>query len=127
MLTESESEISYPCQACGPYSQCRVVNEQSVCSCLPTYTGSPPSCRPECTVSADCPLSRACVNQKCVDPCINTCGQNAVCRVLSHSPFCTCKPGFTGEPFSRCFPLPSKKYFFLNKTDNKIDYFSFRI
>lgn len=78
-------------------------NGQAVCSCLPTYTGSPPACRPECTVSSDCPTSRACVNQKCVNPCPEPCGMNTDCRVINHSPVCFCKSGFTGDPFSRCF------------------------
>ena len=99
-----------PCQPspCGPNSQCREVNGQAVCSCLPTYIGSPPGCRPECVVSSECPLDKACVNQKCVDPCPGTCGQNAQCRVNNHSPICSCISGYTGDPFSRCYPIPRK-------------------
>lgn len=95
-----------PCQPspCGPYSQCRVVNEQAVCSCLPTYVGSPPSCKPECLDSSECPLDRACLNQKCSDPCPNTCGLSAVCTTKNHNPICACPPGFTGDPFTRCSP-----------------------
>jgi len=99
-----------PCQPspCGPNSQCREVNGQAVCSCLPTYIGSPPGCRPECTVSSECPQNRACVNQKCVDPCPGTCGINAQCSVINHSPICSCTTGFTGDPFTRCFAIPRK-------------------
>nr|CAD7617304.1 unnamed protein product [Timema genevievae] len=76
------SEPGDPCipSPCGPNSQCRQVNEQAVCSCLPTFIGSPPGCRPECVVSSECPLNRACVNQKCADPCPGTCGINARCE-----------------------------------------------
>jgi hypothetical protein len=67
------------------------------------YIGTPPSCRPECVVSADCPQDKACLNQKCKDPCPGTCGQNARCQVVNHNPICSCPPGHTGDPFNRCF------------------------
>jgi hypothetical protein len=100
-----------PCQPspCGPNSQCREVNGQAVCSCLPNYVGSPPGCRPECVVSTECQLTKACVNQKCVDPCPGTCGLNAKCQVINHSPICSCQSGYTGDPFTRCFPIPPRK------------------
>lgn len=97
-----------PCNPspCGPNSQCRAVNNQPVCTCLPEYIGSPPGCRPECVTSSECPLNRACMNNKCVNPCPQPCGSNTNCIVLNHSPICSCKQGFTGDPFSRCFPVP---------------------
>lgn len=99
-----------PCQPspCGPNSQCREINEQAVCSCLPNYIGSPPGCRPECVSSNECPSNKACINQKCLDPCPGVCGTNANCRVNNHSPICACNNGFTGEPFTRCYPIPRK-------------------
>lgn len=99
-----------PCNPspCGPNSQCKEVNRQAVCSCLPTYTGSPPDCRPECVVSSECPLDKACINQKCSNPCPGTCGLSTVCSVINHSPICSCSPGFTGDPFTRCYRLPRK-------------------
>lgn len=99
-----------PCQPspCGPNSQCRETNEQAVCSCLPEYVGSPPGCRPECVVSSECPSDKACLNQKCKDPCPGVCGTNAECRVNNHSPICSCRNGFTGNPFTRCNPIPRK-------------------
>lgn len=99
-----------PCQPspCGPNSQCREINNQAVCSCLPSYIGNPPGCRPECVVSSECSYDKACINQKCVDPCPEKCGQNAQCRVNNHSPICSCIDGFTGDPFSRCYRQPSK-------------------
>lgn len=102
-----------PCRPspCGPNSQCREVNGQAVCSCLPTFTGSPPGCRPECTLSSECSHSEACTNQKCTNPCIDTCGQYSDCHVINHSPICSCKPSYTGDPFTRCYPIPRK--FFL--------------
>jgi hypothetical protein len=111
-LTAVTQEYKNPCQPspCGPNSQCREVNGQAVCSCLPNYTGSPPGCRPECVVSSECPLDKACLNQKCVDPCPGTCGTNAKCFVKNHSPICSCQNGYTGDPFSRCYPNPRKNF-----------------
>lgn len=94
-----------PCQPspCGQNSQCKEINQQAVCSCLPTYHGSPPSCRPECVINSECPLNKACSNQKCVDPCIGSCGLDSNCAVINHSPICSCRPGQTGDPFTRCY------------------------
>lgn len=103
-----ESPPSDPCQPspCGPNSQCRVANGQSACSCLPSYVGSPPYCKPECVVNEECSLDKACVNQKCVDPCPGRCGQNAQCKVINHGPVCTCRSGYTGDPRFRCQKIP---------------------
>lgn len=99
-----------PCHPspCGPNSQCREINEQAVCSCLSNYIGSPPNCRPECTASSECPQDKACIKQTCSDPCPGICGLNAECRVINHSPICSCISKFTGDPFTRCFPIPRK-------------------
>lgn len=96
---------------CGPNSQCRVTNGQAVCSCLPNYNGNPPLCKPECTINSDCAPDRACINQKCFKPCPGPCGQNTECRVFNHNPICSCKSGFTGDPFSRCYAKPGKIFF----------------
>ena len=103
-------EYVNPCQPnpCGPNSQCREINGQAVCSCSPTFVGSPPGCRPECVTSSECTLDKACVNQKCTDPCPGTCGTNARCNVNNHSPICSCQSGYTGDPFARCYPNPRK-------------------
>jgi hypothetical protein len=99
-----------PCQPnpCGANSQCRVGNGHAICSCQAGYIGAPPNCRPECVVSAECPLDKSCINQKCRDPCPGTCGQNARCQVNNHNPICSCYPGFTGDPFARCYKEESK-------------------
>lgn len=100
-----------PCQPspCGPNSQCRELNGQAVCSCLERYIGVPPNCRPECVLSTECPYDKACINQRCQDPCPGTCGTNAECRVRNHSPLCQCRNGFTGDAFTRCYPIPRKR------------------
>lgn len=99
-----------PCKPspCGPFSQCREINQQAVCSCVMGYTGVPPSCRPECTTSSDCRQNQACSNQKCIDPCPGTCGVNAKCQVISHNPICSCPAGYTGNAFMNCYQI--RKY-----------------
>jgi len=91
---------------CGPNSQCH----DGVCTCLPEYQGDPyAGCRPECVLSTDCPRNRACIRNKCADPCPGTCGQGALCDVLNHIPSCSCPEGFTGDPFILCRAVPCKK------------------
>lgn len=106
--------IENPCRPspCGPNSQCREINDQAICSCLPSYIGIPPMCRPECVVSSECPLNKACLNEKCADPCPGTCGQNARCNVVNHNPICSCSPGYTGDPFTGCKVVESKIFLF---------------
>lgn len=105
---------------CGPNSQCRAINNQASCSCLPNYHGAPPNCRPECIISPDCPSNQACINQKCRDPCPGSCGANADCRVVNHAVMCTCAQGYDGNPFVQCL-LRQSKYLYYSKylVDNK--------
>lgn len=93
-----------PClpSPCGPFSQCQNINDVPSCSCLPQYSGSPPNCRPECLINTDCSSDKACINEKCIDPCPGSCGMNAECRVQSHVSICTCLEGYTGDPFTTC-------------------------
>lgn len=99
-----------PCNPspCGPYSQCRNINGQGVCSCLQDYIGSPPSCRPECVTHSDCPRNLACSQMKCKDPCPGLCGVNAECFIINHQPVCQCIVSYTGDPYSQCNSVPSK-------------------
>ena len=107
-LPETELVVTDPCQPspCGPYSVCRSPDDRPSCSCLPGHLGAPPNCRPECVVSSDCDSNKACVGQKCIDPCPGHCGTNAECRVSSHTPVCSCLPGYMGNPFEECRPKP---------------------
>lgn len=99
-----------PCNPspCGPNSQCKAINNVAVCSCIPGYLGNPPTCRPECTTSAECELKKACNNYKCINPCIGACGVGALCEVVNHNPICSCPKDFTGDPFTRCTPKRKK-------------------
>lgn len=111
-------EICSP-NVCGPYSNCREVNGHAVCSCQAGYIGMPPNCRAECVVSSDCTQDKACINQKCANPCApQTCADNAICKVVNHNPICSCTPGFTGDPFVRCIRRERKLTFFLPASPN---------
>lgn len=107
--TLDEPQVN-PCQPspCGPYAICQVANDQSSCSCEPGYIGSPPSCRPECISNSECPTQQACINKKCRDPCVGSCGDNALCSVVSHTAICTCANSYSGDPFTQCFPVTCK-------------------
>lgn len=96
-----------PCEPspCGANAVCRISGEAPSCSCLPSYSGSPPYCRPECVTNSECSFDKACINNKCADPCLGACGQNAECRVISHSPQCRCQPGYEGNSFDQCLPI----------------------
>lgn len=102
--------VDNPCipSPCGLYSDCRLVQNRAVCSCIPNYYGAPPNCRPECTISSECPGDKSCVNQRCIDPCPGVCGLHALCRTVNHNPICSCMTGYTGDPFTQCVPQPSK-------------------
>lgn len=110
VVVSQEESLKNPCfpSPCGLYSVCHVVSDHPVCSCQAGHVGSPPACRPECIVSTECPQEKACINQKCLDPCPATCGLNASCQVVNHSPIRTCSVGFIGDPFVRCIKEESK-------------------
>lgn len=105
---------SEPCNPspCGANAICKERNGAGSCTCLPEYFGDPyTGCRPECVINTDCARDRACVNNKCRDPCPGTCGINAECRVANHAPSCTCLPGYSGNPISACQIIPTSKLF----------------
>ena len=87
---------------CGPNTVCN----DGACTCLPEYQGNPYSgCRPECVINNDCPRDRACINNKCRDPCPGACAQTAECNVVNHLPMCSCPRNMTGNAFVLCEPL----------------------
>ena len=92
---------------CGPNSVCQEVAGQAQCGCQANMIGSAPNCRPECSLNSDCPSNRACVNNRCVDPCPGSCALNAICQVVNHSPVCSCLSGFSGNGFTECRPIPA--------------------
>lgn len=104
-----------PCDPspCGPNSQCRIAGDQqtAVCSCVRNYIGRAPNCRPECTQNPDCRGDRACINERCVDPCRGACGMQTTCTVTNHQPNCRCVEGYEGDPFALCSPKLRKNAF----------------
>ena len=103
-----------PCvpSPCGPFSQCQNIGGIPSCSCLPNYVGSAPNCRPECSINSDCTSDKACIREKCRDPCPGSCGTNAYCNVVNHTPICTCPRDYTGDPFTSCRPMPTRKDYY---------------
>lgn len=103
-------EPTDPCNPspCGINTICKPQGSNAICECLPGYFGSPTigGCKPECTISADCPRDKACVNLKCIDPCPGVCGFDALCNVINHSPVCSCPTPLIGDPFTLCKKPP---------------------
>lgn len=69
-----------PCEPspCGANAVCKERNGVGSCACLPEYFGDPyTGCRPECVQNSECDQSKACVNNKCKDPCPGVCPVNA--------------------------------------------------
>ncbi len=101
-------EPQNPCapSPCGPNSICQIKQNRAVCSCVENYIGKPPYCRPECILHSECPQDKACIKEKCLDPCLNACGPNAKCNVVGHSAFCSCLPGYQGDSFVGCSEMP---------------------
>lgn len=94
-----------PCvpSPCGANAICREAYGSSMCSCAPEFYGNPyEGCRPECVIDTDCTANQACLRSKCQNPCLGTCGQNAICQVINHVPSCSCERGFMGDPFRFC-------------------------
>lgn len=73
-------------------------------------------CRPECVLNSECPRNRACINRKCVDPCIGVCAQNAVCDVINHLPMCSCPHGMEGNALIQCRPV-QRTFFLISSVD----------
>lgn len=90
-----------PCNPspCGSNAICN--NGQ--CRCAAEFQGDPyVECRPECILNTECPRNRACIRNKCQDPCPGVCGINAICEVNNHVPMCRCPDGMTGNAFFEC-------------------------
>ena len=115
--TKAKEDEPNPCLSCGPNSQCEIQYQENgiakaSCVCFPNYVGDPlTGCRPECLLNTDCAKTEACVNGKCVDPCPNTCGLNAICTIKNHFTVCECEAGFTGDAFKSCSPISCNNRF----------------
>lgn len=104
-----------PCtpSPCGPNAVCQERNNAGSCSCINGYFGNPyEGCRPECLINSDCPQNRACINNKCQDPCPGLCGLNAECQIVNHVPNCICVIGYVGNPYNNCVMREGKRFIF---------------
>lgn len=100
-FVEEPPSLKDPCNPspCGSNALCN----NGICTCLPEYQGDPYNgCRPECILNTDCPRDKACIRNKCKDPCPETCGTNAECTVINHIPMCSCLTGYAGNAFVLC-------------------------
>lgn len=111
IFSEESPPKRTPCQPspCGPNSICHDNAGTPSCSCLSEFIGAPPHCRPECVSNSECNFAKACLNSKCVNPCLGACGLNAECHVISHSPQCVCRTGYEGDAFDQCEPIRGKQ------------------
>lgn len=98
--------ITSPCDPnpCGQFATCRDVGGTAICSCKSGYVGVPPKCGPECIINEDCPKDKACLKEKCINPCMGSCGANTNCHAMNHLAICTCIPSYRGDPFVGCYP-----------------------
>ena len=113
LATPPAPDIIDPCRPspCGINAECRERNGAASCKCLPELQGNPYiECKPECTINSECPDNRACIQNKCKDPCPGVCGRNAFCLVQNHNPNCKCDPGFSGDPFRVCNLITTRKH-----------------
>lgn len=103
---ESARDACYP-SPCSVNTICRSQGSIPICECIPGYFGNPngAGCHPECVISSDCSRSKACVNNKCIDPCPDVCGFGAICKTVNHSPICSCPSQTAGDPFVECRPI----------------------
>lgn len=97
---------------CGTKATCYATNHRAICECLPGFVGNPKiSCAVVgCRSDSDCPTNRACINERCENPCAesNPCDETAECKVYNHEPVCACPPGYVGNTKTGCKKIEEK-------------------
>ena len=70
-----------------------------------THTTFLVEARPECRTDPECAQNQACLNERCIDPCLvqNPCAPQAQCTARAHHPVCTCPEGYGGDPYRQCY------------------------
>ena len=102
---------------CGSNAIALEQNGAISCVCPKDYIGDAyTACRPECVLNTDCSRDKSCVRSKCDNPCTDTCGINAECRVSNHIPVCTCITGYTGDPYGSCRPISTIRKLLISNT-----------
>ncbi|GLH00238.1 Uncharacterized protein GBIM_06672, partial [Gryllus bimaculatus] len=115
-----------PCAAvadppCAANALCFAQNHAAGCRCpehLPAgdpfafcEARPPPAHRPECRSDVDCPSRRACIRERCQDPCavLRPCHPSAACAVLDSVPVrtmvCECPDGWVPDRDGQCRPV----------------------
>lgn len=94
---------------CSSTAECYGNNHKATCRCASGYSGNPFNrCeRIECHTDSDCPNNKACIQQRCIDPCSSVakppCAQNAICYAQNHAAGCICPPHLPeGNPLTYC-------------------------
>ena len=62
----------------------------------------------DCLDDIDCPSSKACIDNTCIDPCSfsgNKCPSSSQCYVKNHKIDCQCPSGTRGNPLKQCIPV----------------------
>ncbi|XP_046660571.1 slit homolog 2 protein-like [Homalodisca vitripennis] len=109
LLACIDGKCQDPCPGpCQGNTTCEVRDHVPHCDCKPGFSGNPfTGCQgqgsvDQCINNNNCDKLMACVNGKCKDPCSGLCSDNATCEVHDHVPYCTCMPGFSGNPIIGC-------------------------
>ncbi|XP_046660570.1 neurogenic locus notch homolog protein 1-like isoform X3 [Homalodisca vitripennis] len=109
LLACIDGKCQDPCPGpCQGNTTCEVRDHVPYCDCKPGFSGNPfTGCQgqgsvDQCNNNNNCDKLMACVNGKCKDPCSGLCSDNATCEVHDHVPYCTCMPGFSGNPIIGC-------------------------
>jgi hypothetical protein len=107
------NECINPClvfSQCHVSAECYAEQHTAKCRCPPGLIGNPlEQCRlVECHVNSDCDDDKACIREKCYNPCLtdNPCAPTAECQVSRHTAGCYCPVGFLGDPYVECKPPP---------------------
>ena len=142
-----ESYCQDPCREpsdpCGVNTDCETIDHRPVCQCPVGWAGNPHiqcyqskflllghilgqcltfSSVDQCLTNADCPLTKACISDKCVDPCLSTfCGERAQCNVEFHKSHCYCPQGLQGNPLVKCLSVGCQSHSDCRK-DETCDY-----
>ena len=103
------TEVCSP-NTCHSSAICESTPSGHTCKCPPGHVGDPftSGCRPEGNCpngDQDCPAHASCIQGRCLNPCENACGANAICSVINRKPVCSCPPKFSpgiGGPNQGC-------------------------
>lgn len=71
---------------------------------FPVKRPTEPALAVGCSVNDECPDYAACQASQCINPCAvgNPCAPSAICKVINHTPRCTCPDGYIGSPTTDC-------------------------